>query len=161
MTRPNTTHLDEARRARLCGVGAEIRRVREAERLTQTDLGNLISTDLREVIPQATISRWEIGAVTMDVEQLRSIELALYLPLGVLARRSGYSSPLMDDDRDALATSYMGTSEMAIESLRAAQVLGLGVRVHNQWRPSETTGDGAEEQEWVVQLYSDATHLER
>lgn len=49
--------------------GSELKQIREALRLSQADLGSLMD------VPQATISRWESGKVT--IERPRMLALAL------------------------------------------------------------------------------------
>lgn len=53
-----------------------------------------------------------------------------------------------------IATHY-ATPEEAIEMVRAAQLLGLGVRLQNRLRIEEADEDGEESasEEWVLDLY--------
>jgi transcriptional regulator with XRE-family HTH domain len=53
-------------------------------------LGELLAPILGHDVPQTTISRWEIGSVSIDLEQLRAVEAALGLTPGTLFANSGY-----------------------------------------------------------------------
>ncbi|WP_227980607.1 hypothetical protein [Nocardia spumae] len=60
----------------------------------------------------------------------------------------------IEDGPRLIATHYT-TPDEAIEMVRAAQLLGLGVRLQNRIRPDEPDEDGEETavEEWVLDLY--------
>ncbi|NKY49286.1 hypothetical protein [Nocardia vermiculata] len=60
----------------------------------------------------------------------------------------------IEDGPRLIATHYIASDE-AIEMVRAAQLLGLGVRLQNRVRPDEPDEDGDETvvEEWVLDLY--------
>jgi hypothetical protein len=63
---------------------------------------------------------------------------------------------LLDDSEESprlIATHYCSPEE-AIEMVRAAQTLGLGVRLHNRLRVEEGEEDGEETatEEWILDL---------
>ncbi|MBF6172254.1 hypothetical protein [Nocardia blacklockiae] len=67
----------------------------------------------------------------------------------------------LDEGPRLLATHYASPEE-AVEMVRAAQVLGLGVRLHNQLRVEETTEDGEETatEEWIIDLLESPPEVE-
>lgn len=71
-------------------VGQAIREARQRAELTQDGLGELLAPLLGHDVPQTTISRWEIGSVAIDLEQLHAVEKALGLSLGTLFTNGGY-----------------------------------------------------------------------
>lgn len=144
------TRADE-RREQLAGA---IKRYRERAGLTQAEFGALLGG-----LPQTTVSRWEHGLVSLDIEQVRSIDVALHLPLGTLGRAAGFVDPGLVGDEDAwpgFRVGFHGRFEDAQEELTAAATLGLGVRLFNRWRPG---ADDTRTEEWVVVLYEDAYEL--
>lgn len=60
-----------------------------------------------------------------------------------------------------IATHYASPDE-AIEMVRAAQLLGLGVRLHNRLRIEESDEDGEESasEEWILDLLESPPELE-
>ncbi|MBO0853064.1 MAG: hypothetical protein J2P18_04780 [Nocardia sp.] len=59
----------------------------------------------------------------------------------------------IEDGPRLVATHYVAPEDAA-DMLRAAQLLGLGVRLQNRVRVEETEDDGAEAvEEWVLDLY--------
>ena len=60
-----------------------------------------------------------------------------------------------------LATHYASPEE-AVEMVRAAQVLGLGVRLHNQLRVEGTSDEGEESaiEEWIIDLLEGPEEVE-
>ena len=75
---------------RLERLGRAIREARESKGMTQVQLGEALAPHLGAVPLQTTISRWEKGQVSLDVEQIWAIETALDLEQGSLLYRSGY-----------------------------------------------------------------------
>lgn len=84
----SAAELSRERIERQKRVGLAIRRARGDK--TQTELGQLLAPYLGEEVPQTTVSRWEVGSVSIDLEQLRAIELALKLRAGTLFSSTGY-----------------------------------------------------------------------
>ncbi|MEY2425827.1 MAG: helix-turn-helix protein [Actinomycetota bacterium] len=144
MQDPNEGAADE-RRVRL---GDAIRRFRNER--TQAEFGTLFG------VPQTTVSRWEAGHVDLSFEQVRSIEVALDVPLGTLGRAAGFvvsSSTADEDEFIGFRTTYFNTFNEVQAELAAAEVIGLGVRLSNRWIPSrEHSGS---ELEWVLTLMVD------
>jgi hypothetical protein len=60
----------------------------------------------------------------------------------------GGQSPL-----EVIATHYLSTVDDAIEHLRAADLLGFGVRLHSYLAPSE---DGAYSERWELELLAES-----
>lgn len=60
----------------------------------------------------------------------------------------------IEDGPRLIATHYT-TADEAIEMVRAAQMLGLGVRLQNRLRADEPDEDGEDTavEEWVLDLY--------
>jgi hypothetical protein len=60
-----------------------------------------------------------------------------------------------------IATHYAAPEE-AIEMVRAAQLLGLGVRLHNRLRVEESDEDGEESatEEWILDLLESPPEVE-
>ncbi|WP_460725404.1 hypothetical protein [Nocardia heshunensis] len=56
-----------------------------------------------------------------------------------------------DDEPRLIATHYTGPEE-AIEMVKAAQLLGLGVRLSNRIRPDEEDAESATE-EWMLDIF--------
>ncbi|MGW4536246.1 hypothetical protein ACWEOI_35350 [Nocardia sp. NPDC004340] len=55
-----------------------------------------------------------------------------------------------EDEPRLIATHYAGPEE-ALEMVRAAQLLGLGVRLSNRIRPDEEDAESATE-EWILDI---------
>ncbi|MBF6331632.1 hypothetical protein [Nocardia transvalensis] len=60
-----------------------------------------------------------------------------------------------------IATHYASPEE-AIEMVKAAQLLGLGVRLHNRLRVEESVEDGEEtaSEEWILDLLESPPEVE-
>ncbi|APB00768.1 hypothetical protein [Nocardia seriolae] len=56
-----------------------------------------------------------------------------------------------DDEPRLIATHYCGPDE-ALEMVKAAQLLGLGVRLSNRIRPDEEDAESATE-EWLLDIF--------
>jgi hypothetical protein len=81
---------------------------------------------------------------------LRSIELALGVAAGSLPQAAGYLDlTRLDDERVELELVTTDFDD-AIEHLRAAATLDLGVRLVNRWRRDP---DGSSTREWSLGLY--------
>ena len=144
--------------ARLRRLGRAIRSKREAAELTQADLGERIGFVTGESVPQTTVSRWENGAVNLDVEQVRAIEIALQLMPGALLVEAGYvelETVAADAHRAGVRTLHPSTMEEALAAIEAATALGLGVRAFK--RPAVGTSSAGDT--WTVVLYGDADDL--
>jgi len=87
-TRAQGQDIEEQRAERLRQTGRAIRHARGE--LTQSELGERLAPFLGEPVPQTTISRWESGAVSLDLETLHAIEGALDLQAGTLFHNAGY-----------------------------------------------------------------------
>ena len=83
-TRAQGQDIEEQRAERLRQTGRAIRHARGE--LTQSELGERLAPFLGEPVPQTTISRWESGAVSLDLETLHAIEGALDLQPGTLGQ---------------------------------------------------------------------------
>ncbi len=59
------------------------------------------------------------------------------------------------EDGPRLIATHIAPADEALEMVRAAQLLGLGVRLQNRIRPDEPDEDGDETaiEEWVLDLY--------
>jgi transcriptional regulator with XRE-family HTH domain len=97
-------HIEEDRAERLRQTGRAIRHARGE--LTQSELGERLGPYLGEAVPQTTISRWESGSVTLDVEVVHALELALDLDPGTLFHNAGYV-PLELDATDGEALLHV------------------------------------------------------
>lgn len=66
-----------------------------------------------------------------------------------------------DDGPRPIATHYV-SGEEALEMVRAAQLLGLGVRLHNRLRVEEPGDDGEETaaEEWILDLLESPPEVE-
>ena len=82
--------VETFRAERLRQTGSAIRHARGE--LTQSELGERLAPYLGEPVPQTTISRWESGTITLDLEVLHALELALELQPGTLFHNAGYVS---------------------------------------------------------------------
>jgi len=87
-TKAHAQDIETQRAERLRQTGRAIRHARGD--LTQTELGERLAPHLGESVPQTTISRWESGGVSLDLEVLHAIELALDLQQGTLFHNAGY-----------------------------------------------------------------------
>ncbi len=67
----------------------------------------------------------------------------------------------LDEGPRLIATHYCAPDE-AIEMVRAAQLLGLGVRLHNRLRVDEAGEDGEETatEEWILDLLESPPEVE-
>ncbi|WP_019928725.1 hypothetical protein [Nocardia sp. BMG111209] len=67
----------------------------------------------------------------------------------------------IEDEPRLIATHY-ATPEEAIEMVRAAQTLGLGIRLHNRLRVEEPGDDGEETavEEWILDLLDSPPEVE-
>ncbi|WP_067890915.1 hypothetical protein [Nocardia vaccinii] len=67
----------------------------------------------------------------------------------------------LEESPRLIATHYAAPDE-AIEMVRAAQLLGLGVRLHNRLRIEEADEDGEESasEEWILDLLESPPELE-
>lgn len=134
---------DSAARARLRRLGRAIRHVRGET--TQAEFG------ARFGVPQATLSRWELGVTDLSVEQVRAVEVAAGLQPGDLLRSAGY---LREDPvaRPSVRTVKEMTFERRAEALKmvkTADEVGLGVYLSNAWR---STGPDEAEMAWNLRL---------
>jgi transcriptional regulator with XRE-family HTH domain len=102
--------------------------------MTQQELGSRLG------VPQTTVSRWERGTVDYGIEQLRTIEDSLGLRHGALLVAGGY---VVGDEMPwpILRTATFTSFDLALEHLRAAERLDLGVRLTNRWESDEISGD--------------------
>jgi transcriptional regulator with XRE-family HTH domain len=124
---------EEQRLERHRRVGRVIRAARGE--LTQTRLGDALGPHVGAPVPQTTVSRWESGEVSLDLDTLRAIELALELPPGSLFIETGYvpasttprqieaalrADPNVDETlRDSAVTSYRAWVRMTAELKKA------------------------------------------
>jgi len=129
--------LEKDRSDRLRAIGRAIRNARGE--VTQAELGERLEPFLGESSPQTTISRWEKGIVSIDLEQLRAIELALKKPAGSLFHEAGYvpvsistreveavlrADPNLDDSiKDSAVASYRASVSVSKE-IRTARGRG-------------------------------------
>ncbi len=155
MAEPIDGSSDEARTARLERLGAEMKRAREAVGITQAQLGERLAVFLGEPVPQTTVSRWENGTVSTDFETARAIELALGLTPGTLGRRAGYVVATDVERWTGFTAGFLSDVDDAVEHMKAADLLTLGVRVWNRMVPAPEYGEGYETVEWVVELFTD------
>jgi hypothetical protein len=66
-----------------------------------------------------------------------------------------------DEPQELITTIFVSRIEDVIEAIRAADTLGLGVRVHNRWVTEEVDtvlGDTLLG-DWVVDLFTDGLHV--
>lgn len=75
---------------RMKRLGLTIRNRRTELDLTQGDLASQFEDDYGKPLMQTTVSRWELGQVSLTVEQVRKLEEALKLPAGHLLAAAGY-----------------------------------------------------------------------
>ena len=118
---------DPGERSRLRSLGAAIRRARGA--LTQEELGDRLD------LPQTTVSRWELGYVDLGVEQVRRLEEALDLPGGELFAKGGYAGR-PEAGGFPVKSDLLGSLEDAIDAVRGAGAMDLGIQLVNRWEPS-------------------------
>ncbi|RDI63976.1 hypothetical protein [Nocardia pseudobrasiliensis] len=66
------------------------------------------------------------------------------------------------EDGPRLIATHYASPEEAIEMVRAAQLLGLGVRLHNRLRVDEDGEDGEETatEEWILDLLESPPEVE-
>ncbi|AHH20627.1 hypothetical protein NONO_c58500 [Nocardia nova SH22a] len=66
------------------------------------------------------------------------------------------------EDGPRLIATHIAPADEALEMVRAAQLLGLGVRLQNRIRPDEPDEDGEEiaVEEWVLELYENPPLVE-
>jgi len=75
---------------RMKRLGLCIRNRRAELEMTQGDLAAKFEDDYGKPLMQTTVSRWELGQVSLTAEQIRNIEEALGLPAGHLLAAAGY-----------------------------------------------------------------------
>ena len=155
MAEPTDCSFDGARAERLAKLGREIKRARDDAALTQAQLGERLAAYLGEVVPQTTVSRWESGSVSLDFETVMAIEKALDLTLGALARAARYVVAADEERWPGFMTGFLSDIDDAIEHVKAADTLGIGVRVFNRVVPFPAYGADTETVEWVVELFHD------
>ena len=117
--------LAAERDERLRRLGSAIRTASGS--MTQAELGRRLEPFLGEAFPQTTISRWERGAVSMDLEQIRAIELALSVPQGTLFYASGYCLPEVGNrDVELMLRSDPNIHDSLRDDIAVAELQGLG-----------------------------------
>ncbi len=114
--------------------------------LTQEQLGARLGE-----VPQTTVSRWEKALVDLKLHQLRDLEVALELTPGHFAAVGSYLHPSISQRLEPMSTFYFDRLDDLVDHLRAADLLGVGLRLRN--RLVEVDGAGLETEEWVMDLY--------
>jgi transcriptional regulator with XRE-family HTH domain len=100
--------------------------------------------------PQSVVSNWENGKQIPSLETLCALEQSLGLPLGTFAARAGYftseAAVTAGIAGTAISVIRFGRRSDALRAVRAADRLGLGVRL------STVPSDGGREGRWLVEV---------
>jgi hypothetical protein len=93
---------------------------------------------------QTTGSRWELGTVELTAEQVHGFEAALGLRPGPLFRVAGYVAGEHERLGSPLRLIECVSAEEAFDAVRAADELGLGVKLSNVLLETDDPGEPGE-----------------
>jgi transcriptional regulator with XRE-family HTH domain len=116
-----------SRQAHQDALGAQIKKLREEQDMSQTDLGLALARFQpdREPVPQTTISRWEKGQAALATWQVNDIERALGIREGSLLVAAGVvklGSVQADNDEKLLLEVVRSSSAIHPELRSDVQV---------------------------------------
>lgn len=131
---------------------ADVRRQRLGDSIAEARSQQMISVhDLadRLAVSERTITRWEAGKADLTFEQAIAIEEAAGWPRGSLGADGTYFSFQVSPacNEEIIDARMFDTWSECLAELQAAETLGLGVRLRNEFRPD---GDVDSDGEYVT-----------